>query len=66
MKAGGPGSSPARHLRNPTYFSFSSSRRFPASQVFAIQVGTPRRGNTHFITAKYAASRRTRSSQSDI
>jgi hypothetical protein len=29
------------------------SRRAAASQELAIQVGTPNRGSTHFITTKY-------------
>jgi len=29
------------------------SRRTAASQELAIQVGTPNRGRTHFITTKY-------------
>jgi hypothetical protein len=29
------------------------SRRAAASQELAIQVGTPNRGRTHFITTKY-------------
>jgi hypothetical protein len=31
------------------------SRRAAASQESAIQVGTPNRGRTHFITTKYSA-----------
>jgi hypothetical protein len=31
------------------------SRRAAASQELAIQVGTPNRGRTHFITTKYAS-----------
>jgi hypothetical protein len=31
------------------------SRRAAASQESAIQVGTPNRGKTHFITTKYAS-----------
>jgi hypothetical protein len=33
------------------------SRRAAASQESAIQVGTPNRGKTHFITTKYASKK---------
>lgn len=36
---------------NSSVFSLLG-RRDPASHVFAIQVGTPKRGNTNFISRK--------------
>jgi hypothetical protein len=35
------------------------SRRAAASQELAIQVGTPNRGRTHFMTTKYPARKMT-------
>jgi hypothetical protein len=41
-------------------------RRAATSQEFDIQLETPKRGNTHFMSAKYAARRMMRTMDSDI
>jgi hypothetical protein len=43
-----------------------SSRRAAASQEPDIQVGTPNRGSTHFITAKYRTMKTTNTIHSGI